>query len=74
MAVGVELQSFLMSHPYKNKLCLEHLCDMLKIPRFGKNTAETLRSKITDYAGDDKSREEHIKDQEDVHEYCLSIA
>ena len=62
MAVGVELQSFLMSHPYKNKLCLEHLCDMLKIPRFGKNTAETLRSKITDYAGDDKSREEHIKD------------
>ena len=62
MAVGVELQSLLMSHPYKNKLCLEHLCDMLKIPRFGKNTAETLRSKITDYAGDDKSREEHIKD------------
>ena len=62
MAVGVELQSFLMSHPYKNKPCLEHLCDMLKIPRVGKNTADTLRNKIIDYAGDDEAREEHIKD------------
>ena len=62
MAVGVELQSFLMSHPYKNKPCLEHLCDMLKIPRFGKNTAATLQNKLMDYAGDDKSKEEQIKD------------
>ena len=62
MAVGVELHSFLSSHPIKNKPCLEHLCDMLKIPRFGKNTADTLRNKIEDYAGDDKSKEEHIKD------------
>ena len=55
----MSLGSFLQTHPYKRKDCLEHICKTLKLSTNG--IVETLRSRIIDYAEGKSDMEEQIK-------------
>ena len=64
----MSLGSFLQTHPYKRKDCLEHICKTLKLSTNG--IVETLRSRIIDHV-DGKT---DLKDKVTVEEQIKDIA
>ena len=55
----LSLTSFLQSHPFKKKDCLEHICKSLKLSSNG--TVETMRTRIID----------HVESKQDPNERML---